>query len=180
MKTEKRLLGVVGVDSGQLMIGDPCYVEENWVKEKNAKATGVQFWGSGQETMRKILSDLGKDVSIRSRVSEVKVNTEEEAKLVELLINSICENKAMEGKVVVTNIARESTYHKICEKTLSKEQGGELEFPNTGIGGFMVAFTSGMGDGCYNVYGHFIHSKDFGTRIAKVEVELIEEGELDD
>jgi len=34
MKDKKIKLGVVGVDSGQLMITDPCYIDSEWEQEE--------------------------------------------------------------------------------------------------------------------------------------------------
>jgi len=65
----------------------------------------------------------------------------------------------------------EESYASACEKTLSKEQAGELG------NAFAVAFSSGFGDGVYPVIAHY---KDYGTveepdvRIRKVEILLID------
>jgi hypothetical protein len=41
---ERKFLGHVGVDSGQLMIIDPCYIDGFW--EKNEKPIGMKSLGS--------------------------------------------------------------------------------------------------------------------------------------
>ncbi|MFA1782365.1 hypothetical protein ACDX77_19010 [Bacillus velezensis] len=48
MKMEKKLIGRVGVDSGQLLIIDPCNIDANWKKENESEIIGVKFWGSGK------------------------------------------------------------------------------------------------------------------------------------
>lgn len=42
-KLTKRKLGVVGVDSGQLMICDPCYLESEWKNEKTIDFTNPKI-----------------------------------------------------------------------------------------------------------------------------------------
>ncbi|GIO10197.1 hypothetical protein J31TS6_62250 [Brevibacillus reuszeri] len=39
---ERKLLGQVGVDSGQLVIIDPCYIESEW--QGKELVLGVDFW----------------------------------------------------------------------------------------------------------------------------------------
>jgi len=34
MKPNRKQIGVVGVDSGQIMVTDPCYLESEWIREE--------------------------------------------------------------------------------------------------------------------------------------------------
>ncbi|WP_164684897.1 hypothetical protein [Brevibacillus reuszeri] len=54
---ERKLLGQVGVDSGQLVIIDPCYIESEW--QGKDSVLGVDFWGQGQEKIFSLLKDDG-------------------------------------------------------------------------------------------------------------------------
>lgn len=42
-KLTKRKLGIVGVDSGQLMICDPCYIDSEWKHEKTIDLTNKKI-----------------------------------------------------------------------------------------------------------------------------------------
>lgn len=103
MKTTKELIGQVAVDSGQLMVCDPCYIDSQWEKEE---------FDSG-----------------------VKYNF---------------------------------SYNACCNATLSNNRAGQLNFKK-GYIGLAVAFSSGYGDGIYDVYAH----KNEDGVIVKVEIELV-------
>ena len=95
------LIGVVGVDSGQLLIADPCYIDSEWKR-------GIDF-------------DKGKD--------------------------------------------KEFSYGGCCKATVSEEGYGQLNYKrgHVGVG---VAFSSGYGDGCYQVWG----KKNKEGRIIEVKI----------
>jgi hypothetical protein len=93
----RKKLGSVGVDSGQLVLVDPCYIDNPGI------------WDSG-------------------------------------------------------------TYGKVCEVTLGDNRGGAVP------PGFLVAFSTGYGDGAYDVWATY--NKD--GLIAKVEVIFIPDGEDDE
>jgi hypothetical protein len=58
------------------------------------------------------------------------------------------------------------TYNGCCGATNSEEGYGQIEK-------WSLAFTSGLGDGVYDVYATFVNTKDWGRRIAKIEIEMI-------
>lgn len=101
-------IGEVGVDSGQLLVCDPCYIDSSWEKE--------DFDGK----------DAGPSIS-------------------------------------------QFSYNACCKKTLADDEqyDGQLYYDkdrkSAGIG---VTFSSGYGDGCYPVYGHF----NSEGRCVKVEI----------
>jgi hypothetical protein len=72
-------------------------------------------------------------------------------------------------KTVEFSFITESTYEKVCDLTMNPEQGGQLN------NGLAVAFSSGFGDGVYDVYATYKDMGVWGERITKVEIELIEE-----
>jgi hypothetical protein len=60
-KLRKELIGHVGVDSGQLMIVDPCYVDSHWVKEEFAGDHGsntFSYNGACQTTVNRQFGEL--------------------------------------------------------------------------------------------------------------------------
>ena len=113
-RTKKVKLGVVGVDSGQLVICDPCYIDGQWDKEDQD----------------------------------------------------------------FHNPTKNFSYAKCANITLTKdhneENNGQLFF-EMGHAGVGVVFSSGLGDGVYDVFGYVKKLKDWGERIVKVEIILIEE-----
>ncbi|EGL82059.1 hypothetical protein CathTA2_2422 [Caldalkalibacillus thermarum TA2.A1] len=65
-------------------------------------------------------------------------------------------------------------YNKIYGLDDNDELFEQLNYP-LGHEGLGVVFRSGLGDGKYNVYGTFKEIPGWGTRITKVEIELIDE-----
>ena len=99
-------LGVAGVDSGQLMVCDPCYLGD-WVdNESNDKVADGDF-----------------------------------------------------------------SYAGACKKTIEAE-GGQLNF-KMGHAGAGVVFTSGFGDGLYDVVAKLTDYGEMGERIEEVRIKLI-------
>lgn len=104
---DRELIGQVAVDSGQLMISDPCYIGPKW------------------------------DVDEEYDPAEPDEN----------------------GSYPMT-------YNGCCGATNSEEGYGQIEK-------WSLAFTSGLGDGVYDVYATFVNTKNLGRRIAKIEIEMI-------
>jgi len=114
MKYTTKMIGLVAVDSGQLMLCDPSYISgEKWDKDayspENADRNGMYSFN----------------------------------------------------------------YNGACGATLSEERAGQLKFENN-YEGAGVAFSSGLGDGMYPVYATYVDDPDWGLRICKVEVVMIE------
>lgn len=169
---ERKLIGRVGVDSGQLLIIDPCYIEDHW--ENNGTTEAIRFWGAGQEQVADILKQQGQNPtyvnhSYRLPLNE-QLNEEQAHELVDVARKSIKD-------VVIIAKSTTNSYDKVCDLTLSKEQAGTLPY-RRGHEGLAVAFSSGFGDGVYDVYATY---QDYGgctgadTRIKKVEIILIED-----
>lgn len=106
-------IGEVGVDSGQLMITDPCYIGSQW--------KDTQFADSDKPT-------------------------------------------------------GEFSYDGACRATCGDTQAGQLNY-ELGHSGAGVVFSSGYGDGCYEVWARYIDDPDWGTRIAEVRVIMIDDDE---
>ena len=112
---DREWIGRVAVDSGQLMISDPCYIGPKW------------------------------DVDEEYDPAEPDEN----------------------GSYPMS-------YNGCCGATNSEASYGQ-------INNLSFAFASGLGDGTYDVYGTFLNTKDWGRRIAKIEIEMIRVGdEIDD
>lgn len=117
--TRTVLIGHVAVDSGQLMVCDPCYLD-SWEDQ-----------------------------------SEWKKESDDENGLYSF------------------------SYNGACGATLSDKMAGELKF-NAGHIGAGVAFASGFGDGMYPVYATYVIDPDFGKRISKVEIVMIDYNEQEE
>ena len=101
-------LGVVGVDSGQLMLCDPIYIDSQWKKDDDFKNPKTNFsYGA-------------------------------------------------------------------CGKITLNSQGGQLNF-ELGHAGVGVVFSSGLGDGIYEVFGKVKNLPDWGERLTEIKVVLIED-----
>lgn len=172
---ERKLIGRVGVDSGQLMIIDPINIEGQWKTKHNAEITGVQFWGEGQNDVARIL--IERDYNVMQKedyVGYINITNEIEGENLCQEIDSIAKKI---DKIVFSSILKNSTFQDVVELTTSAKQAGALPY-NMGHEGLAVAFSSGFGDGKYDVYATY---EDFGEgyridkRISKVEIILIED-----
>ncbi|PHI49705.1 hypothetical protein B9T64_06915 [Bacillus halotolerans] len=170
MKMERKLIGRVGVDSGQLLIIDPCYIDANWKKENESNIIGVRFWGSGRENAIQFLQYKNHIVeSDNEGYGFVRTDNKEHVEIVQHDLNEFL--KLDLGMIVFTTV-NDGSYQEVCKLTMSEEQSGQ--YKNV-LG---CAFRSGFGDGLYEVYATY---KDYGIknqqdkRIAKVEIVLIEE-----
>lgn len=131
-------LGVVGVDSGQLMITDPCYLDGQWLDEPFADDRSYRDTQTGA-TVKKGEDFVEFDQPVESLGGETA----------KALITS--------GRLVqLPNPPPPETFHYsyngACQATLSRGYG-ELLYSDTGQAGAGVVFQSGWGDGFYPVYG---------------------------
>jgi len=146
----KELLGHVGVDSGQLMVTDPCYLKQFDNNEYNPKRRYVNKTNPNEiviwpQDFFNYEDDMIKDYN-------KNMNT---------LINEGVFVQLKDDKI-------DSSYSYVgcCHQTCKTDkQGGVLA---SGLG---VAFTSGWGDGSYPVYAYY----DTSGRISKIEIVTIED-----
>ena len=143
----KKLIGHCGVDSGQLMIADPCYIAEQWDNTDNFDDT------------RKL-----KDIKT-GKVYQYRVDFENyDSNLIDgKSVNELVLEKRL---VELPNKGTGNfSYGGACGETLSEERAGQLNY-KLGHAGAGVVFASGYGDGFYPVYAHY--NKE--GRIIKVEI----------
>ncbi|MFH0767811.1 MAG: hypothetical protein V1920_06930 [Bacillota bacterium] len=158
----KKLLGYVGVDSGQLMVCDPCYLESEW---KNVPFQDIRIYKHNKT--KKLFVYLGGKTKSPKKIgkSEAFAN-----------YNSITSNgktmNEMEKAKEVTQIDVKAkskligsfSYAGVCETTLADKHQINYKLGHPGVA---VAFCSGYGDGCYPVSGIF--NKE--GRCMKVEID---------
>ena len=145
-------IGSVGVDSGQLMITDPCYVSSF----KNEAYRDVRKY---KHTLLNKELQYGKDFG----------NYEETIPEYDKTMNELIKDGIFEAVEHPEAHSKEYSYQGACMITQSEKGGGEMINEHGAEVG--VAFSSGYGDGCYPVYA--IKNKD--GRIVTVVIEMDED-----
>ncbi len=131
-------LGTVGVDSGQLLITDPCYIDSQWQDEpyeddrkyRDSQTGSIVQWGKDFMRFDEPLEAYGQSPNDLIRAG----------RLVQL---------PPPPQPTTFNYS----YNGACQATTSEDGFGELIYKDTGQPGAGVAFGSGWGDGFYSVYG---------------------------
>lgn len=170
--TRKERLGIVGVDSGKLMVMDPCYMDI--AAELTDNVLHCYFWGRDGYEVAEFLTNSGFKVEDSCESANVIHNISLDDKI---RINEII-NIHPEWKVV-TNFTDDDFSNRSLNVTCGKNRGGCIPFP-LGHNGLAVCFESGIGDGTYEVWAHYALFGISGERIAKVEVILIDDSFYDD
>ena len=149
-----KLIGHVGVDSGQLLLCDPCYIDSQWVKEDFE-----DFRMYEHKTTKDRLQYL-----VDFNNYQTPIEKYDGKNMNELIATG-------EWDELPYGPAQHPFSYNACAKaTLSEEGHGELRF-NLGHVGAGVAFSTAFGDGMYPVIAHYM---DDGT-LRSVEVIFQEE-----
>lgn len=153
-------IGVVGVDSGQLMLCDPCYIESEWRRDDT-------------------FQDIRRYQNKEGRVIQYRVEFEHfqcKIKPYDKTVNELIADGTF--KEIPNPVNRNFSYGGACSVTLQpteekfKDGANQLNF-KLGHAGAGVAFNTGLGDGCYDVYAEYVYYKTWGWRCMKVWVEFI-------
>lgn len=161
-------LGVVGVDTGQLMICDPCYINSEW--NSNDEFIDIRRYRD---------SLLDREFEYQKDFKNYESVIKEHGKTVNQLIKEGVWND-VEIPEKIAKIGNFS-YVGCCETTLNAsrdKQGGQLDY-KMGHAGAGVVFNSGFGDGTYDVDAYIEDYGEMGQRIKKVVITLIDEDEID-
>jgi len=127
-------LGEVGVDSGQLMICDPCYIASEW--RDNQKVPSPDYFDT--EKNKKVISPRKRaheDINFGSKYRDGMTYSD-------AIEKGILKEEEMPD-------LKEFSYAGCCSQTL-RGPGGQLNYKK-GHAGAGVAFSSGYGDGVYPV-----------------------------
>ncbi|MBO0835848.1 MAG: hypothetical protein J2P28_10055 [Actinobacteria bacterium] len=136
-------LGVCGVDAGQIMVVDPRNLDPHWVDQDDAAVVGVTFWGGDKNLLLDALGD---------RVEEYQggignhLVSGADGDVIEAEIQALAAK--LGASKIVTHVERRSSYEGVC--ALTRRGAGTLPFPD-GTDGWLVAASSGDGDGIYEV-----------------------------
>lgn len=179
MKSKKRkvLLGVVGVDSGQLVICDPGYLEDEYDREDENTSLHPVYQHKDGSKWQFCDTHFG----VKPSSPDVKPFPGKFDQVIKKYGKSPTE-LIKSGDFVKVKPNPEGrgkfSYNGICRTTLETEnQGGQLYY-KMGHAGAGVAFSTGFGDGVYNVYAELVETKDYGERVSKVWVEFITPKEI--
>lgn len=150
-------LGSVGVDSGQLMVTDPCYVK---MFKDNQFDPKTKFHDK-QKNKTVIFPDDFKNFE-DDIIEGYNKN-----------MNTLIKDKIFEEVKEKSN-DNSYSFTGACSQTLYNENlGGEL---GNGLG---LSFATGYGDGCYPIYAHY-SDDGWGKRIKKIEIVFIDDEEFSD
>ena len=150
-------LGSVGVDSGQLMVTDPCYVKMFKNNEFDPK---TKFYDSKKDKTLVYPDDFKNFEDDIIEGYNKNMNT-----LIKEKIFDEVKEKSNDKSYSFTGA---------CSQTLYNENlGGEI---GNGLG---LSFATGYGDGCYPIYAHY-DDDGWGKRITQIEIVFINDEEFDD
>lgn len=150
----KKEIGVVGVDSGQILVCDPCYIDSEWKHEefedirkyKHNDGTILQF-RVDFERFDYIIPKYGKSMN-----------------------DIIAAGEAVD--LPSTESRHPFSYNACCKKTCGDSETGQLNF-EMGHAGVGVVTSSGYGDGLYPVIADY--TKD--GRVKSITVVFIDDDE---
>ena len=158
MKVE--LIGQVGVDSGQLLLCDPCYIDSEWEQEDFLDIRIYEHKNTNDQ-LRFRADFLNYEQPIEAHGGKT---------MNELLATGEWRERPGE------NIPQHNfSYNACCNATLYKGGHGQLNYKH-GHPGVGVVFSTAFGDGIYPVYAHY--NAD-GT-LRSVEVVFQEDEDNDD
>jgi hypothetical protein len=152
----KKQIGVVGVDSGQILVCDPCYIDSEW-KDEEFGVLRRHRHNDGT------ILEYGKDFG----------NYEEPILKYGKTMNQILSDKEAVDMPDDVPAKNPFSYNACCKKTCGDSDDGQLndEMGHAGVG---VVTSSGYGDGEYPVIADI---DDKTGRVKSITVVFIEEDE---
>ena len=133
----KKKIGVVGVDSGQLILMDPCYIDSYWEKKEFEDIRIYKHKVSGKKLQfRKVFADY-----------ETPIESEGGKTMNQL-------NKTGEWEILPYEDTSTSLNYNRISHAVNDNTFKSFPYP-LGHLGLAVGFHSGYGDGSYDVYGFF-------------------------
>lgn len=154
----KKLIGTVAVDSGQILICDPCYVDSHWVKEDFKVISKYQHIDG---TILIYPTDFPHYDFVIPKYGKTMNQMVEDYEAVQL------PREIPDGG--------NFSYNTCCQATLTEEGYGHLNFPK-GFEGLGVVSSTGYGDGVYPVYAEI---DDRTKRVKSITIDFMDEDEDD-
>lgn len=159
--SKARLLGHVEVDSGTIVVLDPCYIESHWRRREPAMRIG----GVDRERLAEVVRGWqGVVVDPAESKHTVAVTIAPGSSLTYPELQEKMEAAKPEGNILVFPMATEGTIDRAFKATRQEACGGPTDPGDRCLG---VTFLSGVGDGTYPVYAYY----DKGGRVSKVVVD---------
>ena len=175
-------IGQVGVDSGQLVLCDPAYIESQYKTIPSSGADHAhdvyehadgslwQYTHGDPSNIKGVTNFPGTYGDVVPRYGKTP--------------NEMIESKELKKRSDINPVQHipegEFSYRGICQATSRNDsQGGQLNF-TLGHAGAAVAFRTGLGDGVYDVFAELVDAGIWGERVKKVWVELISDEELEE
>lgn len=132
-----KLIGHVGVDSGQLLLCDPCYIDSQWEKEdfedlriyQNKNSKEILQYRKDFPNFGTVIPEYGKTM------------------------NDLIETGEWE-EIKTHPVVNPFSYNACCKATLSEDGNGQLNY-KAGHAGAGVAFSTAFGDGYYPVMANY-------------------------
>lgn len=159
-------IGEVGVDSGQLMVCDPCYIDSEWecseykdIRLHRHKETG-NLYGYDTRECREYAKENKLEVYFFQNYMSV---LEDFATPSFHIANGTWED-------LETKVDESFSYNGVSHNFDGYKQ---INY-KMGHPGVAVSFRTGWGDGCYPVFARFQHG-----RVAEVKIVFIEDDEVD-
>jgi hypothetical protein len=148
MKIEEKYIGSAAVDSGQLMICDPCYIDSQWEKEdfgdvrvyKHKETGDTLQYRKDFENFESFIPKYGKTMNQLNETGEWE-------------------------KMAMPKPENGFSYNACCKATLdTPDRAGRLKF-KMGHDGAGVAFSTAWGDGYYPVFKVFENGEFVGVTV---------------
>jgi hypothetical protein len=144
-------MGMVAVDSGKLMITDPCYIISEWQDDE------FQDIRLLKDTETGVIYQFRKDFS----------NYEEKIAGFDQTVNELTASGRLEAIEIDNSDKINFSYAGACYATMSEKGYGEMPF-KLGHEGAGIAVTTVMGDGMYPVY-----AEKYDGKIVRVYFNLL-------
>lgn len=139
-------MGSIGVDSGQLVICDPCYIDSEWEQEDFKDIRIYKNRNTGNTLQYRVdFENFGTPIAAYDNKS----------------MNELLETGEWE-QAHVYDVENGFSYNACAHTTLTEKGYGELNYKH-GHSGVAVAFSTTIGDGYYPVYGKY---DDDGTLLS--------------
>lgn len=154
MKTKDKWIeiGEVGVDSGNLIVCDPCYIDSQWKKEEFEDIRDYQ-----DIKTKKIYRYQRDFPDFAHRLDRYAGKNPNEL---------IAEGR---WKKVPEKEVKGFSYNAACHKGDKLYKQLNYELGHAGVG---VAFNSGLGDGSYKVMARIGIVKGWGERVKEIRIKL--------
>lgn len=144
-------MGFVAVDSGQLMITDPCYIDSQWKDEPYEDIRLLKDRDTGE------IYQFRKDFN----------NYNEKINGYELTVNELTASGQLESIEIDNSDKVAFSFSGACHATMSESGYGALPF-EMGHEGAGIAVTTVLGDGMYPVY-----AEKYDGKIVRVYFNLL-------